>query len=123
VTASVLVVEDDPDLRTALATALQDDGYAVRTAGNGRDALTQHQAAPADLIVTDLMMPVMTGAELIAALRAAGDLTPMLLVTAVAMTAAPEVIAVAARHPAVAILAKPFDLIEFFTLVERILGG
>jgi two-component system response regulator MprA len=122
-TASILIVEDDPDLRTALAAALRDDGYAVRAAHDGAQALTLHRAEPADLIITDLMMPVMTGGELIATIRASGDTTPMLLITAVAATTSTQVTAIAAGDPSILIVAKPFDLSRFFALIEDVLHG
>ena len=58
----ILVVEDDPDIREALALALQSGGYQVGTASHGEEALQQLRHGPhADLIVLDLMMPVMDG--------------------------------------------------------------
>ena len=59
---AVLVVEDDLDIREAIAELLHDEGYAVRGAENGADALAQlqHGYRP-DLILLDLMMPVMDG--------------------------------------------------------------
>lgn len=68
--ATVLIVDDEADLRFVLRFALEDAGHAVVEASNGRAALEQIADAPPDVIVTDLMMPVMTGSELIAHLRA-----------------------------------------------------
>jgi CheY-like chemotaxis protein len=59
---NVLVVEDDADIREALAVTLQSGGYQVGAAANGKEALEQLRRGPqADLIVLDLMMPVMDG--------------------------------------------------------------
>src|SRR5262249_21698057 len=59
---SVLVVEDDPHARDALSHLLGGEGYAVRTAANGRDALTLLSAGPLpDLILLALMLPVLSG--------------------------------------------------------------
>ena len=59
----VLVVDDDADIRRILREVLEDEGYAVATAGDGREALDQLRALPAppSLILLDLMMPVMDG--------------------------------------------------------------
>jgi DNA-binding response OmpR family regulator len=57
----VLVVDDDPMLRDILVTALKDEGYAVRTARNGREALAVLEAWRPNLILLDLMMPDMDG--------------------------------------------------------------
>jgi CheY-like chemotaxis protein len=60
--ARILVVEDDPDLRTSLADALTDLGYDVRVAGNGAEALAAlERGERPDVILLDLMMPVMDG--------------------------------------------------------------
>jgi CheY-like chemotaxis protein len=60
---SVLVVEDHADLRDMLAVLLSSEGYDVQTAQNGAEALTSLAAARPDVILLDLMMPVMSGDE------------------------------------------------------------
>ena len=65
----VLVVDDDPDKRKLLEVALGMEGYDVRTASNGRDALAAVDSYPPDLIVTDIMMPEMDGYELVRHIR------------------------------------------------------
>jgi CheY-like chemotaxis protein len=58
----VLVVEDDPDIRDTIAQILQEEGYQVRAASNGQEALKLLEAGPVPkLILLDLMMPVMDG--------------------------------------------------------------
>jgi CheY-like chemotaxis protein len=59
--ARVLVVDDDDAIRDALVEALVDAGYRVAEAPNGRDALDAMRAAPPCLVLLDLMMPIMTG--------------------------------------------------------------
>ncbi len=62
--ASILIVEDDEDVREAMVAFLEMKGYAVASAGNGREALDYLHDAPApDLIITDLPMPVMDGRQ------------------------------------------------------------
>jgi len=59
---SVLVVEDDPDLRETLTALLTHHGYSVHTATNGREALARLRNAPhPGVVLLDLMMPVMNG--------------------------------------------------------------
>jgi CheY-like chemotaxis protein len=59
---TVLVVDDDPEIRESIAELLNDEGYQVLVAGNGREALDQIRGgARPNLIVLDLMMPVMDG--------------------------------------------------------------
>jgi CheY-like chemotaxis protein len=67
VTRSVLLVDDDDDMRTALQNFLGDEGFAVHTARNGREALTRlEEIEPPGLILLDLMMPVMDGTQFLA---------------------------------------------------------
>ena len=66
---SVLIVEDDSDLRQALAELLEDEGYECLHANNGIEALTVLKIQRPDLLVVDLIMPLMSGADLLARLR------------------------------------------------------
>ena len=70
VTRSILLVDDDDDMRTALTQFLADEGFAVHTARNGREALTRlGEIEPPGLILLDLMMPVMDGSQFLAERR------------------------------------------------------
>lgn len=66
----ILVVDDEPDLRYLLRRIFVRAGHEVTDAGNGAAALRAVANSPPDLVVTDMMMPVMGGAELIRRLRA-----------------------------------------------------
>jgi Response regulator containing CheY-like receiver, AAA-type ATPase, and DNA-binding domains len=66
---SVLIVEDDGDLRRALAELLEDEGYQCLHANNGIEALTGLKIQRADLLIADLLMPLMNGVDLLARLR------------------------------------------------------
>ena len=66
----ILVVDDEPDLRYLLRRTFERAGHEVVDAGNGAAALACVRQSPPDLVVTDMMMPVMGGAELIRRLRA-----------------------------------------------------
>lgn len=67
---NILVVDDEPDLRYILRRVFERAGYEVAEAGHGATALQMALRSPPDLVVTDMMMPVMGGAELIRRLRA-----------------------------------------------------
>jgi two-component system OmpR family response regulator len=77
----ILVVEDEADLRTALARALRDEGYAVDAASNGADGLFNAESTDYDAIVLDVMMPQMDGWEVLKRLRKTKK-TPVLMLTA-----------------------------------------
>jgi len=79
---TVLVVEDDPDVRTALTRALSFEGYEVSIAEDGGRALEAVRQNPPDVIVLDVMMPFVDGLETCRRLRARGDETPILMLTA-----------------------------------------
>ena len=66
----VLVVEDEPALQKVLAMRLNIDGFDVAAASDGQEAMELIRADPPDLVLTDLMMPVMDGAELTSAIKA-----------------------------------------------------
>lgn len=79
----ILVVDDEPDLRYIMRRVFEKAGFEVHEAGDGALALEQVHAAPPDLVVTDMMMPVMGGAELIRRLHADSSTAaiPILAVT------------------------------------------
>jgi two-component system response regulator MprA len=80
--ATVLVVDDDPELRAALTRALRLDGYDVTAVSNGLKALEAMPDVEPDVVVLDLMMPYVGGLEVCRRLRAKGDRTPILVLTA-----------------------------------------
>ena len=80
--ATVLVVDDDPALLRLLAATLRDEGFGVVTAVNGADALGVTEGGGISAIVLDLEMPVMDGRSFFRELRARGDTTPVLLLSA-----------------------------------------
>ncbi|MFJ7628785.1 response regulator transcription factor [Streptomyces sp. NPDC097595] len=79
---SVLVVEDDPGIRTLLTSALTAAGHRVASAANGRDALDEVARRRPDLVVLDVMLPDTDGFSVTRALRSRGDYTPVLFLTA-----------------------------------------
>ena len=78
----ILIAEDDTELRQLFAYVLTRNGYAAKGVGNGREALEALDKEYFDLIISDIMMPVMDGYELVRQLRAAGSTTPVLMITA-----------------------------------------
>jgi len=78
----ILVVDDEQAVREALDRALRLEGYEVDLAGDGSEALATIAKRPPDAVVLDLMMPQINGLEVCRRLRAAGDRTPVLILTA-----------------------------------------
>jgi CheY-like chemotaxis protein len=110
----VLVVDDEPDLRFVLRRILEGAGHHVVEAGNGADALASVRRSTPDLVVTDVMMPVMDGVELIRQLRA--DRTtkdiPIVAVSGHAQLAA----------DADVVMAKPFHPFKLLAAVTALLA-
>lgn len=80
--ATILVVEDDPSIRTLLTSALSAAGYSVATAGTGQEAMFEAGSRRPNLIVLDVMLPDGDGFALTRELRAQGVYTPVLFLTA-----------------------------------------
>jgi CheY-like chemotaxis protein len=114
---SVLVVDDDANLRQVMEYVLSDAGYRVRTATNGRTALAEVARELPGVILLDMRMPVMDGWEFARLFREQYDhVAPIVVVTA-----AEEAARRAADIGADAHLNKPFDIDALLALVARFL--
>jgi two-component system cell cycle sensor histidine kinase/response regulator CckA len=98
---TVLIVEDEPAIRAVVAALLEEEGYAVRRARNGLEALAVVDSAPVDLILSDVVMPHLDGASLVRRLRQRGVLVPVVLMSAVYADV---------DLPGVPFVPKPFDV-------------
>lgn len=78
----ILIAEDDVELRQLFQHVLLKNGYSVKGVSNGQEALDALDTDYYDLIISDIMMPVMDGYELVRSLRDAGSSTPVLMITA-----------------------------------------
>jgi DNA-binding response OmpR family regulator len=112
----VLIAEDDADLRELLALTLTDAGIDVEVAADGREALEHVKAHMPDLVLLDMMMPVMDGRGFCAAIRDFTKRPPI-----VVMTAAGRAVEDAAELGAMYGLAKPFEIDELVATIRRCL--
>ncbi len=108
----VLIVEDDPGIRETLAQVLEIEGYEVGAASDGRKALTAARREHPDVILLDLMMPVMDGWQF----RAEQKLDPAIRDIPVVVVSA---LGWRADIDAVAFIAKPFRIEQVIEAVER----
>ncbi|HET7722899.1 MAG TPA: response regulator transcription factor, partial [Acidimicrobiales bacterium] len=114
----ILVVDDEPAVRTALERALHLDGYDVELAADGNEALAALSTAGRDAVVLDVLMPGLGGLEVCRELRQRGDHTPVLMLTARAGVA-DRVAGLDAG--ADDYLVKPFHLEELLARVRALL--
>lgn len=118
---NVLIVEDDDDMRVLYGYMLAAAGYHVKAVKNGLEALAEIQVERPDIVLTDVAMPVLSGIELIKALKASNDLASLPIV---AMTSFGESVREQARaagaNDSIDKLSGEADLRE---VINRILAG
>jgi CheY-like chemotaxis protein len=112
-TPTVLVVEDEPAIREVVADLLQDEGYAVRQASDGLQAIDELEVDDVDLVLSDVRMPRLDGPSLARRLRGRGRAVPVVLMSAVD---------VEVDLPGVCFLPKPFDRDHLLHVVGSALG-
>ena len=115
---TILLAEDQADIRDLIAMNLRSAGYEVTAVGDGATALARQTEHPADLLVLDLMMPGLDGLEVCKALRARGRSTPILMLTAKS-TELDRVLGL--ELGADDYLTKPFSLAELLARVKALL--
>jgi CheY-like chemotaxis protein len=118
-TKTVLLVEDDADVRDSLQDILEDEGFDVIPAANGKQAidfLTLNEPAGADLVILDLLMPMVSGWEVLERMTGDAKLSdiPVLVLSA---AAAPK------PERAQGFVRKPFSLESFVSKVHGVVDG
>ena len=113
-TATVLVVDDEPAIREIVATLLEDEGYLVRHAKDGLEALAALDDDRIDLVLSDVIMPRLDGASLVRKLRRRGHIVPVVLMSSVYA----EV-----DLPGVRFVPKPFEIDRLLDTVASTLGS
>jgi CheY-like chemotaxis protein len=128
----ILIVDDERDVRDALKRVLDLAGYSVRTAANAMDAMAELERSPADVVVTDIIMPKINGVQAIElickafptvriiAISGGGNFgitsyKPMAITTTAYLASAQA----AGAH---LVLTKPFEAVELIQAIEEVLG-
>ena len=114
---SVLVVEDDRNIAELLRMYLEKEGYAVTVAGDGGQGLTKFRAIKPDLVLLDVMMPVMDGWAVCRAIRAESQ-TPIIMLTAKGQT---DDKVAGLKSGADDYITKPFEMKEVLARMEAVL--
>jgi two-component system response regulator VicR len=113
----VLVAEDDMIMLKTIEVRLKKDGYEVITAQDGRDALGKFEQESPDMIITDIMMPYMSGLEIIGAVKSkAGKATPIIVLSTMGQE---NVVLEAFKLGADDFITKPFSPKELSMRVQR----
>jgi response regulator RpfG family c-di-GMP phosphodiesterase len=115
---SLLIVDDEPNIRALLVRALSGGAYRLAEAASGEDALAHFRAHGADLILSDLLMPGMSGIDLLSEVKAIDESVGFLILTGAGSI---ENAVEALRRHADDYLLKPFNLDEVGLAVERAL--
>jgi CheY-like chemotaxis protein len=115
--SSVLVVDDERAIRDFLDDVLTGEGYQVTTASDGQAALTQLATAAPDLVLLDIMMPVLDGREVLRRMRADPALSRV-AVLVMSAAADPGLLVGVDRF-----LPKPFDLDGLLAAIEELVGS
>lgn len=115
----ILIVDDEPNVRLMLRTALESAGYRVQEAADGCAVLAYLRGHACDLIVLDLRMPRLDGMQTLAGLREQGNATPVVMLTA--HGSIPDAVA-AMRLGAIDFLTKPVTPAELRAIVSEVIG-
>jgi DNA-binding NtrC family response regulator len=118
--ATILLVDDDADVRNVLAQMLESGGYRVFEAEDGKQAVAEARRQPIDLLITDLVMPEQEGIETIKLLRRE---YPAMKIIAMSGAFGGDFLTVAGYLGATETLQKPLHLDTILSTVERVLNS
>ena len=118
----ILVVDDEPSIRSSLGKLLTTAGHEVILAENGAEATRRWRELGADLVILDVFMPEMDGLETVAALRAHAPRLPIIAMSGGGATGM-DMLLEAKLFGADWTIAKPFTVAEIMALVRSALGG
>ncbi len=116
----VLVIDDNPDIRKTIQWLLEDEGFVVAVAENGREGLGLQRREPADIVVTDIFMPEQDGIETIWQLREEFPHVPIIVISGGGAAGKTDYSVVARELGARKTLRKPFNPQELIDIVRQI---
>jgi DNA-binding response OmpR family regulator len=121
--ATILVIDDDEIVNGMLVQLLTEEGYAVRSAGNGRTGMALVETSPVDLIITDIVMPDKEGLETIIAIKKISKTIPIIAISGGGRNSADEYLHYAQHLGADYSFKKPIDSRLFLAAVRECLAG
>ena len=119
----ILVIDDDDQIRALLRKALELSGHEVVEASNGKEGIRVYEEQPADLVITDILMPEKEGLECILELRRLDPAVRVIAISGGIRSNTMDVLEVAGRFGACRTFWKPFDLAKVVAAVREELEG
>ncbi len=113
---NILVVDDELKMRRVLQIALEDEGYSVEEAKNGKEAVQKLSETPFHMVIADMKMPVMDGMELLEKIKEINEKLPVIIMTAYGTV---QTAVEAMKQGACDYILKPFDVEEMKLIVAR----
>ncbi len=117
----ILLLEDNADLRSLIRQGLEEVGYAITEAPDGKVGLKLCAQIPFDLVLTDIVMPETDGLEFIFTLRKTNPGARIIAMSGGGLVKAEEYLKVAGLAGAAFVLPKPFKLVALFALIQKAL--
>ena len=118
----VLVIDDDEQIRVLLQQMMEWAGFDVMVAENGKVAMQMHSAQPADLVITDLIMPEQEGLETISRLKKESAGIKIIAISGGGRIGPEAYLPAALELGADKVFSKPFDVQEIVSTVKELLG-
>jgi DNA-binding response OmpR family regulator len=115
---TVLVIDDEPSLRKTLRNSLEEAGYRVLEAGDGREGLQKFAAERPDVVLTDVIMPTIEGIETIIEMRKIDANARIIAMSGGGRLDAADVLGVASKFGTNATIRKPFRMAEMLNVVR-----
>jgi len=120
--ARILVIDDEEPVRAMIREMLERVGHTVEEAADGEEGIRAFQRHPADLVITDILMPNKGGLVAIRELREASPSAPIIAISGGGRTGRMNFLSTAQTFPGVHPLKKPFRRAELMSLVDRLLS-
>jgi len=121
--AKVLIIDDQPEMRDIMRRSLELAGHEVAEASDGSGGIAQYRSAPADVVVTDILMPDSDGIELISSLRRVDPKVRILAISGGCSAGRVDFLRMAMTLGAKATLTKPFNTAQLQDRVAELLDS
>jgi DNA-binding NtrC family response regulator len=119
----ILIIDDDDGIRSVFEQLLENKGYSVETASEGKEGLRKMHARKPDLIITDIMMPEMDGLEVVQKIRDHHSELPVIAISGGMQASAMNFLPLAKRFGACKVFEKPVELAKLLEAVETLLDS